>query len=40
MPRWMRVIGRGYHDLHLDIEDVDVFLTRLSRWRALDMDVT
>ena len=32
-------IGRGCHDLHLDIEDADVFLMRLSRWRVLDADV-
>jgi len=32
-------IGRGCHDLHLDIEDADVFLTGLSRWRVLDADV-
>ena len=30
------VIGCGCRGLHLDIEDADVFLTRLSRWRVLD----
>ena len=28
------VIGRGCHNLHLDIEDADVFLTQLSHWRV------
>ena len=31
--------GRGCHDLHLDIEEVDVFLMLLLRWRVLDVDV-
>ena len=32
-------IGRGSHDLHVDIEGADIILTRLSRWIVLDADV-